>query len=163
MSLLPFSFPIALRLSRVIFSCQPDHIVKGKDARPAATKSNSMKPTKTLLLSIIRNKLIGKMRRIASVHDQDLVILSDFVLPKHVLDLLDRTKVDSSADSMSAIQQMRVLGLGDFGLVLSLMPIERYLRLSACLPPMTPSEITHRWTGNSPLNVMSEGLSFVRS
>jgi SAM-dependent methyltransferase len=70
---------------------------------------------------------------------------------------------DSLISKSDYINKLRHLGLGDFGSVLWNMPHPHYPRLSSALPPMTPSDITIKWTGAAGTVLLDQGLSFVRA
>ena len=70
------------------------------------------------------------------------------------------SRLSSRSDGFAAL---RHLGLDDFGYVLWQMPLADYPKLSSVLPPMTPDDITSKWTGNKGLPLLQQGIHFVRA
>lgn len=86
------------------------------------------------------------------------------MLPSHVTQVLDRVEAAATAhDRAAVLAGLRALGPGDFGLVLAMMPLAGWPRISAALPPMATEEVTRRWTGAAPVAAMTQGMAFVRA
>jgi SAM-dependent methyltransferase len=86
------------------------------------------------------------------------------MLPTHVTEHLAAVEQDcKEGDRGAAIRSLRALGLGDFGQVLARLPIPAYPKLSACLPSMAADNVTKRWTGGSPVQVMNQAVDFART
>jgi SAM-dependent methyltransferase len=86
------------------------------------------------------------------------------MLPKHVTSHLAEVEQNCpEADRSAALRGLRPLGLGDFVQVLARMPIPDYPRLSSCLPAMAPDDVTRRWTGGDPVQVMNLAVDFART
>ncbi|MBK1617701.1 class I SAM-dependent methyltransferase [Lamprobacter modestohalophilus] len=60
-------------------------------------------------------------------------------------------------------QQLRHLGLGDFGLILLSMPNPDYPQISRLLPRMASEEIQRNWTGSCGIELLTQTTEFVRA
>jgi SAM-dependent methyltransferase len=78
-----------------------------------------------------------------------------------IVELIERD--DNVRTRELALDQLRVLGIDDFGELLLSMPNTDYPKLSALLPRMASNEIQQSWTGNSGLALLRQTCNFVRS
>lgn len=74
--------------------------------------------------------------------------------------------LEIKANSLSAkdvVEELRLLGLGDFVYMMSMMPISKFPILSSKLPAMASDEVCQTWTGNTGQLVMEQAIDFTRS
>jgi SAM-dependent methyltransferase len=73
---------------------------------------------------------------------------------------------DNIAETMTRdelLEQLRFIGLDDFGLLLFSLPNPQYPQISRLLPKMADAEVQLNWTGASGLTLLIRTLDFVRS
>ncbi len=86
------------------------------------------------------------------------------MVTKHVMEALSKIEADTALNSRAMVlKALARLGLEDFGFVLWQMPMPEFPRISSLLPPMSPAEVTRKWTGNEGLPLLMQSLPFVRS
>lgn len=64
---------------------------------------------------------------------------------------------------MDALQELRALGLTNFGQLMLQMPHSQFPLLSSLLPRMANVKVQQAWTGNSGMTLLAQSLDFVRS
>jgi SAM-dependent methyltransferase len=103
--------------------------------------------------------LLGFSRRIASA-----ITRMEVMMFEHVKDVVKALETDPDvATRADAINALRRLGMGDFGVVLLSMPHPAYPKLSRLLPAMASEKAQRNWTGNHGLPLLQQTTEFVRA
>lgn len=80
---------------------------------------------------------------------------------EHIDSIESRTHSQTTANDI--IEQLRLLGLDDFGAFIISLPNSRYPKISAKLPRMASEEVQRNWTGDSGIRLLRLSSAFMRS